>query len=301
MSDKKSEKEFENEMTKGMQSMPAGHFDAHVCDLDGIHPTLFPYAIGNFFHYYVNAYYSHDLNMIMISSAKAASTSLIAFKDYLNEKLNCNFYEIDQAPPMLTKIYETKPRIIFLYRDPFCRTLSYYYYMGRYLNISYGIEFSWDNTNMDIGLDMHKIPQCTNIPFYIHQGIKEDVYKHPKIENCPAHIYEWNDMHRYSNLIYKHLFDVKMYENMEFYWIKEPHDTTSGRNVYMDLCDRFNVPHMTDDQTYLNPGEESFKERLPSPDTVKRILDSQAPEREFIKTLKFENQDPVFWGIDRSV
>lgn len=293
--------DLEEEMTRGMGAMPAGHFDAHICDLDGVHPTLFPYAIGNYFSYYVNSYYSHDLNMIIMSSAKAASTSLIAFTEHLNKTIHSDFYEIDQAPPMLTKVYESKPKIIFLYRDPFCRTLSYYYYMGRYLNIAYGIEFSWDNTDMDIGLDMHKVPQCTNIPFYIHQGIKEDIYNHPKIENCPAHIYEWRDMHRYSNLTYKYLLDVKIYENMEFYWIKEQHDTTSGRNVYMDLCDRFDVPYMNDDKINLNPGEEEFKDRIPSPKVVDRILESQAVEREFIKSLTFQNQDPVFWGIDRSV
>lgn len=296
-----SEVDLENTMTKGMLSMPAGHFDEHVCDLDGIHPTLFPYAIGNFFHYYVNAYYSANLNTIIMSSAKAASTSLIAFKDYLNKTIHSDFQELYQAPPMLAKIYETKPRIIFLYRDPFCRTLSYYYYMGRYLNISYGLEVSWENTDMDLGLDMHKIPQCTNIPFYVDQSIKEDVYKHGETPNCPSHIYEWNDMHRYYNLIYKHLLDTKMYENMEFYWVKEPHDTTSGRNVYLDLCDRFNVPHMNEDDTNLNPGEEGFKQRIPSDDTVSRILESQVIERKFIKSLKFENQEPVLWGVDRSL
>ena len=293
--------EFEASVTKGLRSMPAGYYNDDIVALDGVHPTLFPYAIGNYFSYYVNSYYSQELNIIIMSSAKAASTSLIAFKDYLNQKIDSNFYEIDQAPPMLEKIYESSPRIIFLYRDPFCRTLSYYYYMGRHLNISYGLEFSWDNTDMDLGLDMHRIPQCTNIPFYIGQDIKQDILTHKATPDCPAHIYEWNDMYRYSNLIYKHLLDVKMYENMEFFWINESHDATLGRDVYMDLCDRFDVPYMRDNETNLNPGGETFKNRIPSPDIVSRILESQSIERQFIKSLKFENQDPVFWGIDRSV
>lgn len=236
--------------------------------------------------------YIESRNLLISTSRKAASSSLHEFARIYYETHGEQPLVLQSSGNYFELLYTKKPTIWFLYRDPFTRLVSYFYYIGNQIADSKGVIFSWDGFDPYRGNDKHRIPQCATIPFYLTQEQRKtanDYYPGPDATMRRSD---------YRNYIYPYLSDAKLYEDIKFFWIPEVktrHKDTKG--IFLDLSKRLDIP-VTETSTELATNKNFARPPLSDiPMNVRTaITKSQTQERLFLSSLTWENQDPVFWA-----
>lgn len=234
-------------------------------------------------------------NLIIQQPFKVATSAMEAINKKILRPLGLTTTIIDNRQNYYNLLNNEKPQIWRLFRDPLCRLLSAFNFSKKYQYHSFGI--NWDISNIDpyMGQDPHFIPQTGTLPAYID----DDIYQSSLTKSI-------NDNQFFDNRhwCYDNLPDIKLYENIEYFWLNEK--TEQGHNVFDFILEKLDI----NTPTKLTVGDQNIdlkridsnnysQDRVKSFD--KEVLDkiciAYEPERQFLKTLTWQNMEPVFYGL----
>ena len=239
-----------------------------------------------------NSFYIPSRNLIVTTTNKAASSALEVFKHFVKSQHPNDFQDLRSTAELYDTIYKHKPKVWFMYRDPLRRLISFYYYFKKRSKYTNGMNWSWDTFDINRGNDIHKMPQIYKMPFYISDTVKQKFLDRFDTSNSdiPEQLY---DVCNYDDLYYNNLSDIQPYDNMEFIWVPEL-DQDSGLFEY--LARELNVELSESDKGRLFRNVSTYKEQVP--DTIlDKIWKAQSKEREFLESLTWLNQEPVFRSV----
>jgi hypothetical protein len=120
-------------------------------------------------------YYIPDLNVIIQSSHKVATTSMRRFMECLTNQYKLSWIRYESYDDLLMKINRDNTPVYRLIREPVCRALSNINYQSRNIYREHGAHLNFDSVNPYTGIDPHSCPQVSTIMGSITQDIYDDI------------------------------------------------------------------------------------------------------------------------------
>ena len=215
-------------------------------------------------------YYIPDLNVIIQSSHKVATTSLSWFMSCLTKWYNLSYIRYESYDDVLMRINHDHTPVYRLIREPVCRALSNINFQSKQTYKDHGTHLDLDRVNPYIGTDPHSCPQSSTIMGSITQDIYDDMValradrvrsyvksilddksniKHygsdfKQLQNIvdlsdtllmhyyfKFHKIDTNMGHNHSDLYWSHINKINVYENTKFLWVSE-----TEHNVFETLA-----------------------------------------------------------------
>jgi len=247
----------------------------------------------------VSMFYLPERNLLIHANNKAGSSSLQDMLEKL-EKDTGEKYQNDLNPYKLLDLIEEKnPEIWYIYRDPFMRMVSYFYYIGRQNFMNSGVRWSWEGLDMYHGRDHHRRIQLALIPGYYKgenagESLKEHLLKNADIDVSFTHdppTDKW---------AYPCLENFVPHKNVKFFWMHEK-EVKNRPNVMKLLYNKLNItpPMSLDEKRRYISNQNSLRpglDEIPL-DVRKKMWQAQQPERDFLSRLRWENGPIQFYGL----
>ena len=194
-------------------------------------------------------YYIEDLNVIIQSSHKVATTSLARFMRCLTAWYNLSYIRYESYDDVLMRINRDHTPVYRLIREPVCRALSNINFQSRHTYKCYGTHLDWDSVNPYIGTDPHSCPQASSIMGSITQDIYDDMValRANRVRSFVKSILDNNDTTEDYGSDFKHLQDIVDLPDtllMHYYFRFHKIDTTLGHNhsdLYWSHINKLNV------------------------------------------------------------
>lgn len=248
----------------------------------------------------VSMFYLPERNLLLHASNKAGSSSLQAMLEKLKYDTGEEHTNDFNPYKLLDLIEEKSPEIWYIYRDPFMRMVSYFYYIGRQSFLNSGVHWSWEGLDMYYGRDVHRLVQIALIPgYYKGENTGERIMEHI-VENADTDV-AFTHSPPINMWAYPCLEDFVPHKNVKFFWMHEK-EVINRPNVMKLLYKKLGVvpPKSLDNRKgahYIsNPGSRPGIDAIPL-EVRKKMWQAQQPEREFLSRLRWENGPIQFHGL----
>lgn len=280
-------------------------------------------------------YYIHDLDVIIQSSHKVATTSLAHFMVRLRSEHKLNYTRYESFDDMLLGINQSNTRVYRLLREPVCRLLSNINFQSRKMYKLHGITLDIANYNPLVGIDPHSSPQSGTMLCYVNQTIYDNMVKlrassvRSYIKNVLAdsnqHCHYGDDIDHFKNLVnqsdntlltyykkfrkidttyghfhndlnWSHLYDIKLYENAKYFWVSE-----TSKSVFDDLAKELGISNNNKTFDVNKTPNIPIGNQMPykidniDPEIKHKLYEAYKPEIDFLKGLDYINTEAIFY------
>lgn len=243
----------------------------------------------------IPVYYLPDRNLLLSTSNKSASSSMRIMLNRMTKDTGELVITTEDSYKLLELIKDRDPEIWHVYRDPFMRMVSYFYYIGKQAFENFGVRWLWEGVDMYHGRDVHRRLQFAYLPGHFNgENINERIKMHldQKVDKRVAYSHDVPS----DVWAYPFLGDFVPHKKVKFFWLHEK-DVTNRTNAIELMYQKLGIAYQSKTDYIVNRFDNQPNIKDIPLHHIQKIWQAQQPEREFLSKLRWENGPIQFHGL----